>query len=209
MYKVRLWSVRHAALMEKIYAAVEWTLIKLAPLFEAIGYQRVEKPVAAIEKTVKGLLFDCQMCGQCALSSTGMSCPMNCPKTIRNGPCGGVRDSGMCEVKPDMRCVWVEALAGSQRMKKTDIKEIQRKPQPTATMQKPQSEVEARSCNLTTSRYPATHYRFAPDTHRRDDWSASFEQVVSQSPPNSHRQILPTRMKSIAVHDYLMATSMR
>ncbi len=125
MYKVRLWSVRHAALMEKIYAAVEWTLIKLAPLFEAIGYQRVEKPVAAIEKTVKGLLFDCQMCGQCALSSTGMSCPMNCPKTIRNGPCGGVRDNGMCEVKPDMRCVWVEALAGSQRMKKTDIKEIQ------------------------------------------------------------------------------------
>ena len=125
MYKVRLWSVRHAALMEKIYAAVEWTLIKLAPIFETIGYQRVEKPVAAIEKTVKGLLFDCQMCGQCALSSTGMSCPMNCPKTIRNGPCGGVRDNGMCEVKPDMRCVWVEAVAGSQRMKKTDIKEIQ------------------------------------------------------------------------------------
>lgn len=54
-----------------------------------------------------------------------MSCPMNCPKTIRNGPCGGVRDNGMCEVKPDMRCVWVEAVAGSQRMKKTDIKEIQ------------------------------------------------------------------------------------
>jgi len=125
MYKVRLWSVRHAALMEKIYAAVEWTLIKLAPIFETIGYQRVEKPVAAIEKTVKGLLFDCQMCGQCVLSSTGMSCPMNCPKTIRNGPCGGVRDNGMCEVKPDMRCVWVEAIAGSQRMKKTDIKEVQ------------------------------------------------------------------------------------
>jgi len=111
--------------MEKIYAAVEWTLIKLAPIFETIGYQRVEKPVAAIEKTVKGLLFDCQMCGQCVLSSTGMSCPMNCPKTIRNGPCGGVRDNGMCEVKPDMRCVWVEAVAGSQRMKKTDIKEVQ------------------------------------------------------------------------------------
>jgi len=119
MYKVRLWSVRHAALMEKIYAAVEWTLIKLAPLFEAIGYQRVEKPVAAIEKTVKGLLFDCQMCGQCALSSTGMSCPMNCPKTIRNGPCGGVRDNGMCEVKPDMRCVWVEAL---QRCRSRSLK---------------------------------------------------------------------------------------
>jgi len=42
---------------------------------------------------------------------------MNCPKSIRNGPCGGVRDDGYCEVKPDMRCVWVEAWAGSQRMK--------------------------------------------------------------------------------------------
>ena len=45
-----------------------------------------------------------------------MSCPMNCPKTLRNGPCGGVRADGHCEVKPEMRCVWVEAYEGSQRM---------------------------------------------------------------------------------------------
>jgi hypothetical protein len=57
------------------------------------------------------------MCGQCVLSSTGMSCPMNCPKTLRNGPCGGVRDGGFCEVKPAMRCVWVEAWEGASRMK--------------------------------------------------------------------------------------------
>jgi hypothetical protein len=57
------------------------------------------------------------MCGQCVLSSTGMSCPMNCPKTLRNGPCGGVRPDGNCEVKPDMRCVWVDAWEGSSRMR--------------------------------------------------------------------------------------------
>jgi len=45
-----------------------------------------------------------------------MSCPMNCPKTLRNGPCGGVRANGHCEVKPEMRCVWIEAYEGSQRM---------------------------------------------------------------------------------------------
>jgi len=50
------------------------------------------------------------------LSSTGMSCPMNCPKTLRNGPCGGVRANGNCEVKPDMKCVWVEAYRGSERI---------------------------------------------------------------------------------------------
>jgi hypothetical protein len=27
-----------------------------------------------------------------------------------------VRDNGNCEVKPDMRCVWVEAYKGSERI---------------------------------------------------------------------------------------------
>ena len=92
-------------------------IVALDPLWRRIGYERAEKPVAALEKAVKGLLFDCQMCGQCGLGSTGMSCPMNCPKQLRNGPCGGVRANGHCEVRPEMRCVWVEGFAGSQRMR--------------------------------------------------------------------------------------------
>lgn len=126
MYKVRLWSVKQAGLLEKVYDVVERCLIRLAPVFRWIGYERVEKPVALVEKTVKGFLFDCQMCGQCALSSTGMSCPMNCPKTLRNGPCGGVRANGHCEVKPEMRCVWVEAVDGASRMRGSEkIAEVQ------------------------------------------------------------------------------------
>src|SRR5438552_19075427 len=116
MYAVRLWSVRHARLMERLYDALERTLVALDPAFRRIGYERLERPVAAVERTVKGLLFDCKMCGRCALSSTGMSCPMNCPKNLRNGPCGGVRDNGHCEVKPEMRCVWVQAWEGARRM---------------------------------------------------------------------------------------------
>ena len=72
-------------------------------------------PVKFVEKRVKGFMFDCRMCGQCVLSSTGMSCPMNCPKQLRNGPCGGVRANGNCEVEPDMPCVWVKAWEGSQQ----------------------------------------------------------------------------------------------
>jgi hypothetical protein len=117
MYAVRLWSVRHARGLERFYAAFERAIVALHPLAKRVGYERLETPVAAVEKVVKGLLFDCQMCGQCVLSSTGMSCPMNCPKNIRNGPCGGVRANGHCEVKPEMRCVWVEGFAGSQRMR--------------------------------------------------------------------------------------------
>ena len=117
MYSVRRWSVRHAGALEQFYQAFERVVVALDPLWRRIGYERLEKPVAALEKVVKGFLFDCQMCGQCMLSSSGMSCPMNCPKSLRNGPCGGVRTDGGCEVKPDMRCVWLEAWDGSQRMK--------------------------------------------------------------------------------------------
>ncbi|MGO9995614.1 MAG: methylenetetrahydrofolate reductase C-terminal domain-containing protein [Steroidobacteraceae bacterium] len=102
--------------MNAFYRGFERLLVRLHPVFRALGFERVEQPVAAVEKAVKGLLFDCRMCGQCILSSTGMSCPMNCPKTLRNGPCGGVRANGNCEVKPDMRCVWVEAFRGSEHI---------------------------------------------------------------------------------------------
>lgn len=116
MYALRQWSVRHAGGMNTFYRAFESALIALHPVWQRIGYTRLERPVAAVEKSVKGLLFDCRMCGQCILSSTGMSCPMNCPKNLRNGPCGGVRADGHCEVRPEMQCVWLEAVAGSARI---------------------------------------------------------------------------------------------
>ncbi|GIH92088.1 hypothetical protein Psi01_27180 [Planobispora siamensis] len=69
-----------------------------------------------MEHAVKGPVFDCRMCGQCVLHSTGMTCPMTCPKTLRNGPCGGVREDGRCEVDPSMRCVWLRAFERSRRL---------------------------------------------------------------------------------------------
>ena len=116
MYAVRLWSVRHARGLNAFYRLFEACLLALHPLFRRLGYARLERPVALIERQVKGLLFDCRMCGQCILSSTGMSCPMNCPKNLRNGPCGGVRADGTCEVRPTMRCVWREAISGAARI---------------------------------------------------------------------------------------------
>jgi hypothetical protein len=68
-----------------------------------------------LEKIIKIPLFGCRMCGQCVLHSTGMVCPMTCPKNLRNGPCGGVRLDGACEVKPEMTCVWVRAYTASQK----------------------------------------------------------------------------------------------
>ena len=114
---IRLWSVRHARFLEWVYARFSGLFLALHPFWKAVGYRRAEPPVKFVEKRVKGLLFDCRMCGQCILSSTGMSCPMNCPKQLRNGPCGGVRANGNCEVEPDMPCVWVQAWKGTGTMR--------------------------------------------------------------------------------------------
>jgi Methylene-tetrahydrofolate reductase C terminal len=127
MYAVRQWSVRHSRGLASFYRGFESALVALSPLLRRIGYARLERPVAALERGVKGVLFDCRMCGQCILSSTGMSCPMNCPKNLRNGPCGGVRANGNCEVRPEMKCVWVEAVAGAARIEGglTALSEVQ------------------------------------------------------------------------------------
>lgn len=117
MYNVRRWTARHARFFEWFYNQFERALVRLHPLFSRIGYGRLDKPVAGLERVVKGFLFDTRMCGSCTLGSTGMVCPMNCPKRMRNGPCGGVRSNGFCEIKPDMPCVWNDAYAGSRLMK--------------------------------------------------------------------------------------------
>ncbi|RKY04862.1 5,10-methylenetetrahydrofolate reductase [Candidatus Poribacteria bacterium] len=50
----------------------------------------------------------CQQCGECELGRTAGICPLTqCPKGILNGPCGGVRPDGKCEVNPDQDCAWV------------------------------------------------------------------------------------------------------
>ena len=121
MQTVRRWSVRHASGLNRLYRA--WASI--APrigrgimLVSRLGLDRarIEQAILPVERAAKGLFFDCQMCGQCVLSQTGMACPTNCGKFMRNGPCGGVRPDGTCEVKPGMTCVWVEATAGGKRL---------------------------------------------------------------------------------------------
>jgi hypothetical protein len=76
----------------------------------------LDRLLRPVEIAVKKPIFGCTMCGQCVLHSTGMVCPMNCPKDLRNGPCGGVRSDGTCEVDPEMTCVWFTAFNRSQKL---------------------------------------------------------------------------------------------
>ncbi len=128
MRTMRRWSVRHARGLKKLYSLLEQIILKLNPVIKRVGYARLDKPILAVEKLAKGVLVDSQSCGQCVVGETGLSCPMNCPKSLRNGPCGGVRANGKCEVDADMDCVWVLAWQGNKNMgvKEYPIQIVQR-----------------------------------------------------------------------------------
>ncbi len=128
MLALRRWSVRHAGAVERLYSLFKAFLRICDPLIRALGYARVEKAVLPLERRLKSLMFDCRMCGVCLLSLNGMACPMNCPKSVRNGPCGGVRPDGSCEVDPQMQCVWVEGWRGTRLMTAGALSELPNAP---------------------------------------------------------------------------------
>ena len=69
-----------------------------------------EKPgrrlLAKTELLAKGTLFGCRMCGNCLLQETAFICPMECPKGMRNGPCGGVTPEKNCYIDETRKCIW-------------------------------------------------------------------------------------------------------
>ncbi len=77
------------------------------PAFYPFKRERFGRRVLArTELLVKGPLFGCRMCGNCLLQETAFICPMECPKGMRNGPCGGVTPDKMCYVDETRKCIW-------------------------------------------------------------------------------------------------------
>lgn len=105
---------QYPRLLEVLYLGAHRVLSRSGKWLQRGGW--VERALIAGEKAGKGAVFGCRMCGQCVLHSTGMTCPMTCPKNLRNGPCGGVRANGHCEVYPERSCVWVQAWGRSKQM---------------------------------------------------------------------------------------------
>lgn len=58
-----------------------------------------------VERWTKGPMFGCRMCGNCLLQETAFICPMECPKGMRNGPCGGSTPE-KCYVDESRPCIW-------------------------------------------------------------------------------------------------------
>jgi methylenetetrahydrofolate reductase (NADPH) len=73
-----------------------------------------EKIVEAGERVWKGALFGCRMCGNCLLQETALICPMECPKGLRNGPCGGSSPE-KCYVDETRPCVWYKIYERAEK----------------------------------------------------------------------------------------------
>jgi len=78
---------------------------------ESLGSALMEN----IEYTIKGPLFGCRMCGNCMLQETAFICPMECPKGLRNGPCGGSTPEH-CYVDKTRPCIWYKIYERSFKL---------------------------------------------------------------------------------------------
>jgi methylenetetrahydrofolate reductase (NADPH) len=101
-------------LMKNLHNAFFSDRSSLSPSLRWIA-SRLDSPLGdrlllgLMEDPLKRLLLNCQCCGDCAIQHVGYLCPESqCPKHMRNGPCGGSSD-GRCEVNPEKACVWVRA----------------------------------------------------------------------------------------------------
>jgi len=79
-----------------------------------------EHALRVLEYSVKGPLFGCRMCGNCLLAETALICPMECPKGLRNGPCGG-STSETCYVDPSRPCIWYKIYERSFEWGREDL----------------------------------------------------------------------------------------
>jgi len=79
-----------------------------------------KRVLADVEYAIKSPLFGCRMCGNCLLQETAFICPMECPKGLRNGPCGGSTPE-YCYVDKTRPCIWYKIYDRSFRMGRQEI----------------------------------------------------------------------------------------
>ena len=64
----------------------------------------------------------CGACGDCFLDRTGGVCPIvRCAKGLLNGPCGGTRKGGKCEIDPEKDCAWVLIYRRLEKQGRLDL----------------------------------------------------------------------------------------
>jgi methylenetetrahydrofolate reductase (NADPH) len=97
--------------MSSIKPARRWQ-----PAFYPFKREKLSRRLLAkAELAIKGPLFGCRMCGNCLLQETAFICPMECPKGLRNGPCGGITPERNCYVDETRKCIWYAIYKRAQK----------------------------------------------------------------------------------------------
>lgn len=80
----------------------------------------------------------CAACGDCLLYWTGGICPAaRCAKGLLNGPCGGTRRGGKCEIDPEKDCAWVIIYQRLEKQERLDLMERYYEPRNYRAVKRP------------------------------------------------------------------------
>ncbi|RKY02223.1 hypothetical protein DRP77_08300 [Candidatus Poribacteria bacterium] len=80
----------------------------------------------------------CAACGDCMLYWTGGICPViRCAKGLLNGPCGGTRRGGKCEIDPEKDCAWVLIYQRLKKQGRLDLMERYYEPKNYRAVKRP------------------------------------------------------------------------
>ena len=72
-------------------------------------FAHADRQRADNRRLLKRLFASCRGCHNCRLPQTEFVCPESCPKRLPNGPCGGVKPTGECEIAPG-ECIHSKVL---------------------------------------------------------------------------------------------------
>jgi ferredoxin len=108
-------------------------LFENKPVFPAVNTTFIGMP----EK--EGLWVEmCGACGDCLLDRTGGICPMvRCAKGLLNGPCGGTRRGGKCEIDAEKDCAWVLIYRRLEKQGRLDLMREYRPPKNYRVVKRP------------------------------------------------------------------------
>jgi methylenetetrahydrofolate reductase (NADPH) len=73
-------------------------------------------------RLTKKMLVGCSSCNYCRLPMTHYICPETCPKGLANGPCGGSRVDGRCELR-DKKCIHLKRTRIAAWLNEIDVLE--------------------------------------------------------------------------------------
>jgi 5,10-methylenetetrahydrofolate reductase/ferredoxin len=124
----------------------------------------------------------CSLCGECILDDTGGICPVTrCAKALVNGPCGGVKDDGMCEIA-DRICAWKEIFEKLQKqgrlhklLKYQTMKDFERSVKPGRMNLKVENQDERSQRLMTQLQEREVKYQISEFGRR--NWQIKLEEV--------------------------------